>query len=74
MLTPASVTEGLRRLMDEALVLPQLLDRQAVQHLIAWVRELQFFDLRLSSLDEAENLLRGLTSPTQAADLQPARK
>jgi hypothetical protein len=43
--------------------LPELLDRQRVEGLIEWVRRLSFFDLRMSSLDEAVRAVRAAARP-----------
>lgn len=59
-LTPLKRTIGLRRLLDEALVLPELLDARKVERLVRWVRQLQFYELQLSSLEAAVEAIRSL--------------
>lgn len=61
-LTPLSPAHGLRRLLDESLVLPDLLDRQKVEQLVNWTRHLLFFDLRLSSLDAGVRAVRDVVA------------
>lgn len=53
---------GLRRLLDEALVLPELLDRQKVEALVGWMRGVECYELPNASLDEAVRLVRGLAA------------
>jgi len=50
-LSPVSPARGLKRLLDESLVLPDVLDRRSVERLLEWARQLTFYDLRISSLD-----------------------
>jgi hypothetical protein len=68
--TALSAAEGLRRLMDKALVLPELLDRQGVERLVEWVRDLEFYDLRLASLADAvraiAHIVEGARDPHEA--------
>jgi len=52
-LIPVGAAEGLRRLLSDALVLPELLDCDKVARLISWVRGRRFFELPFSSVDEA---------------------
>lgn len=54
---PISQGEALQRLMAEALVLPTLLDRRKVRSLARWVRRTPFYELSMSSLPRALELL-----------------
>jgi hypothetical protein len=60
--TALSPTEGLTRLLDESLVLPTGLGRSNVAMLVDWVRQLDFYDLRLSSLEPALQAIRQVVS------------
>jgi hypothetical protein len=60
-LEPVKSSVGLQRLLDEALVLPGLLDRRKVEQLVGWARRVAFYDLRVSSLDDAVRAVRTLT-------------
>jgi hypothetical protein len=60
-LTPLKRARGLRRLLDESLVLPQLLDCRNVERLVGWTRQLEFYELRMSSLEAAVRLIRQVT-------------
>jgi Coenzyme PQQ synthesis protein D (PqqD) len=57
-LSPISRAQGLRRLMDECVVLPQLLDECQVQAMVQWLRGVECFELPLNSLDVAVDLVR----------------
>ena len=57
-----SAAQGLKRLLDESLVLPALLDRRNVAMLVSWARQLAFYDLRLSSLDAGVQAIRGIAN------------
>jgi hypothetical protein len=50
--------EALRRLMQEFMVLPKLLDEARVESMVRWMRRLECFELSTSSLPEAVDLLR----------------
>lgn len=52
---------GLRRLLDESLVLPRLLDPRSVERLVAWVRQLEFHELRYADLDTAVRAIHAIT-------------
>ena len=52
--------EALRRLMDECLAVRRDLDRANVGALIEWLRGVDCFELPMSSLADAVNLLQGL--------------
>jgi hypothetical protein len=56
-LRPISRPEALRRLMRECMVLPELLDEPRVENLVRWMRRLQCFELPMSSLDQAVELV-----------------
>jgi hypothetical protein len=56
-LIPVGAAEGLRRLLSDALVLPELLDCDKVARLISWVRGRSFFELPFSSVDEAVRII-----------------
>ncbi|MEQ1758123.1 MAG: PqqD family peptide modification chaperone [Vicinamibacterales bacterium] len=62
LVNPLSPAQGLRRLLDESLVLPDVLDRQNVERLVDWARRLQFYDLRMSSLEEGVRAVQELSS------------
>lgn len=57
---PISRADALRRLMGECMVLPELLNEARVERLIQWMRSLECFELRMSSLDEAVGLVTRL--------------
>jgi hypothetical protein len=59
-LQPISQGEALRRLLVEAVALPTLLDRPKVQSLARWVRRTPFYELPMSSLPRALELLGSL--------------
>ena len=59
---PLSEAQGLRRLLDESLVLPDLLDRQKVERLVDWARQVQFYDLRMSSLEAGVRAVHDLAT------------
>ena len=61
-LVPLDRPNGLRRLLDESLVLPDLLDRTKVEGLVRWMRDVQCFELPMSSLGPAVTLVRSLTT------------
>lgn len=63
-LVPLGRPAGLRRLLDEALVLPDLLDRQKVESLVGWMRGVECYELPNGSLDEAAALVYGLAART----------
>lgn len=59
---PLSQAQGLRHLLDESLVLPDSLDRQKVERLVDWARQLQFYDLRMSSLEAGVRAVHDLAT------------
>lgn len=59
-LRPLSRPEALRRLMHECMVLPRLLDEARVEKLVAWMRRLDCYELPMSSLPRAIELVEGL--------------
>jgi hypothetical protein len=59
-LVPLDRPNGLRKLLDESLVLPDLLDRGKVEALVRWMRDVQCFELPMSSLDTGVSLVRSL--------------
>jgi hypothetical protein len=61
-LVPLDRPDGLRRLLNESLVLPDLLDRGKVEALVRWMRNLQSFELPMSSLDAGVALVRSLNA------------
>ena len=56
-----SVTQGLRQLVDESLVLPGQLDKSKVEMLVDWARGLEFHVLRHSSTASALHAVRQIT-------------
>jgi hypothetical protein len=61
-LRPLDRPNGLRRLLDESLVLPDLLDRNKVETVVRWMREVQCFELPMSSLETGVALMQSLDS------------
>jgi len=61
-LRPVSKPEALRRLLRECLVLPERLDRVGVEQLVTWIREVECYELPMSSLGAAILLLQQLVS------------
>jgi hypothetical protein len=59
-LVPLARPNGLARLLEESLVLPDLLDRGKVEALVRWMRDVQAFELPMSSLDSGVALVRSL--------------
>jgi hypothetical protein len=59
-LVPLDRSSGLRRLLDQLLILPDLLDREKVETLVRWMRKVECFELPMSSLDEGVALVRSL--------------
>ncbi|HEX2114909.1 MAG TPA: hypothetical protein VHM01_10940, partial [Alphaproteobacteria bacterium] len=59
-LTPVPRVEALNRLMEECLVVPVPLTLRRVQRLIRWIKQIECYDLKMASLDEAVAQLRGL--------------
>lgn len=57
-LKPIGKSEALRRLVDEFMVLPQLFDEVRVEKLVQWMRKVECFELPMSSLETAVDLLR----------------
>jgi hypothetical protein len=57
-LHPLSRPEALRRLLRECLVLPELLDRVGVESLVRWIRTVNCFELPMSSLADAVDLVK----------------
>ena len=66
-LEPISRAEALRRLMDECMVLPQLLDEARIHAMVRWLRGIECMQLPLSSLEAAVGLItahcRGQRAP-----------
>jgi hypothetical protein len=56
-LRPISQPEALRRLMQECMVLPQSLDEAHVEKLVQWMRTLECYELPMSSLARAVELI-----------------
>ena len=56
-LRPISRPEALRRLMHECMVLPQFLDELRVEKLVQWMRTLECYELPMSSLGRAVELI-----------------
>jgi len=59
-LHPLSRASALQRIMWECLVLPEPLNKRKVQSLVQWMREVECFDLPMSSLADAVQLVKGL--------------
>jgi hypothetical protein len=59
-LAPLTRADGFRRLLAESLVLPERLDRTMVASLVQWLRDVECFELSVSSLDSAVDTLREL--------------
>ena len=59
--TELGAAQGLRRLLDESLVLPGPLVRRNVETLVDWARRLTFYDLRFSLLGDAVRAVRRIT-------------
>ena len=57
-LRPITRPQALRRLMQDCMVLPQLLDEARVEKLVQWMRGLQCFELPMNSLTEAVELVK----------------
>jgi hypothetical protein len=57
-LLPIARATGLQRLLKESLVLPELLDRGSVESLVRWMRNVECFELPMSSLEEAVALVQ----------------
>jgi hypothetical protein len=57
-LRPLSHVDALRRLLEQCLAMPELLDQTKVEDLVRWIESTQCFELPMSSLDEAVALLR----------------
>lgn len=54
-----SRAEALRRLMDQCIVLPELLDEARIYMLVRWLRGIECMQLSLSSLASAVELIKG---------------
>ncbi len=63
-LKPVGKVETLRRMMDECLVIPAPLDARRIGELVEWIKSVPSYELALSSLDRAVELIRGLREPT----------
>ena len=61
-LRPVSRPEALRRLLHECLVLPERMDRAGVESLVHWIRSVECFELPMSSLTDAVDLVKRLGS------------
>lgn len=57
-LTPLSRVDALSRLMEECLVVPVPLTLRRVQRLVRWIQAIRCFDLKMSSLGQAVDLVR----------------
>jgi len=62
-LEPLSRVEALGRLMGQCLALPVSLDGDNVGELVRWIRRVECFELRMSSLDTAVGLIADLMRP-----------
>ena len=63
-LRPITKGEAMRRLMDQCMTLPQLFDEARVETLVRWMRQVECFELRLSSLAQAVQLITRLCLDT----------
>jgi hypothetical protein len=61
-LQPLGRPAALERLLAEAHIPPERLDRDSAESLVRWMRTLECFDLRISSLERAVDLALGLAS------------
>ena len=59
-LRPLRKAEALSRLMGQCLVLPAPLDKFNVASLVDWMRQVDCFELSMSSLAEAVQLVKRL--------------
>jgi hypothetical protein len=59
-LTPLSRVDALSRLMEECLAVPVPLTLPRVQRLVRWIRQVECYDLKMASLDEAVAKVTGL--------------
>jgi hypothetical protein len=57
-LTPVSRVDALNRLMEECLAIPVPLTLRRIQRLVRWIKGIDCYDLKMSSLDQAVNLVR----------------
>ncbi|MCP4327001.1 MAG: hypothetical protein GY791_00995 [Alphaproteobacteria bacterium] len=60
-LTPLDPVAGLQRLFDQCLTIPEPLDLATVGRLVAFARQVPFYELPLSDLDAAVAAIRGFT-------------
>jgi hypothetical protein len=59
-LKPIRKGEALRRLMQECVVIPELLSRETVQHLVQLMRTVDCYELTMSSLSPAIHVIKDL--------------
>jgi hypothetical protein len=64
-LRPVNRPEALRRLLDECLVLSERMDRTGVESLVHWIRGVECFELPMSSLTDAVDLVKRLGRVTR---------
>ena len=64
---PLPRVEAVRRLMGECLALRQRLDLGNVKALVQWIAGIECYALTMSSLDEAVELVKQVTTPQEAA-------
>jgi hypothetical protein len=64
-LRPVSRPEALRRLLHECLVPPERMDRAGVESLVHWIRSVECFELLMSSLTDAVDLVNRLGRVTR---------
>ena len=62
-LVPIDRPAALRRLLEESFVAPRRLDKENVESLVQWMRNVECFELPVSALDTAVALLRALAGP-----------
>ena len=65
--------QGLGRLLDESLVLPDVLDHQKAGRLIGWARQLAFYHLHMSSLETGVRTVHDLISGPQSVQQMSSR-
>ena len=62
-LTPLSRVEALNRLMEECLAIPVPLTLRRIQRLVRWIKGIDCYDLKMSTLDQAVRLVRAEAFP-----------
>jgi hypothetical protein len=65
-LTPILRVDALSRLMEECLVVPVPLTLRRIQRLVRWIKGIRCYELKMSSLDQAVNLVRNEVLETAA--------